>query len=315
MAEPSVGRTVLLSLIGAVVTAAVGLAFAFVHQWAGLKPDGERLVQPGPAPDPAPPGGRPAVPPSGRTFKGPYELLSAMRTDLREAKTVAPRRRYLTLAHLHNNRNVSTADLRACRAALLDLAGYLSPEGSAVVWRPLDHEQTVYALDLGALGWDEDTWRQVLKFYPYGLTFRDGTDENWREAEQEVQTLADVRLPYVRGDWFLSAVVRPPLGGPHGALKTPKRPLPPAVQTQAQVYLLRGLTLADAAAELPRNEAARLEEFLKADADRLRRLRLEPLLRPGETVRREVWEARDHATSPFQEVCHGLRLGTPLLFQ
>jgi hypothetical protein len=310
MAEGSLSRSVLLSVVGALVTASVGLGFAFLHNWIGLKPDGERIVQTNPKSST-----RPEVPPARRAFKGPYEVLSAIAADLREAKTAAPQRRYLTLTHLHNNRQVSDADLQTFRTALLDLAGYLSPEGNALVWRPLDAEQTIYGFDLHALGWDgEDTWRLILKGYPYGLTFRDAVDERWREAEHQVQTLASARLPYARADWFLAAVVRPPLGGASGALKTPKRTLPPSIQAQLQAYFQQRLTRDGAAAELPRNEPAQMEEFLKADPDRLRRLGLAPLLQAGESIGRSTWESMEYATSPFQEVCQGLHLGAPLLF-
>jgi hypothetical protein len=319
MAESSLGRATVLSIIGAFVAGLMGLVFAYVHNWLGISNGGDPIPRPvvvvgGP---PGETGGKEGPGRgSGRVFRGPHEVLSALAADQEKADEAArPRRRYLTLTHLHNNPTLKPADLDAFRAALLDLAGYLSPGGQAVVWRPVDPERTLYALDLQDLGWDADTtWRQVLKGYPYGLTYGTAADTGWREAQEKVQKLARSKLPWVRADWFLAAVVHPPLGGPNGVLKLPPREVPASVQAQAQGYAQQALTLEGAAAELARNEPRRLEAFLKADPDRLRRLGLAPLLEPDGKVKRETWESLQDATSPFQQVSAGLQYGTPLVF-
>ncbi len=314
MAESGLGRSTIVSIIGAFVAGVMGLLFAYVNDWIGPHRGEGRQAHA------APPSGGSQPPhparPAGRAFRGPFDVLSALHADLKEApESDRPRRRYLTLTHLHNHPARTDADLDKARAGLAELAGHLSPAGRAVVWRPLDAEKTIYRLDLGELGWDpEETWRQILKGYPYGLSFAEAADSAWREAEKEVQALTGARLAYVRADWFLAAVARPPLAGPGGPLKVPDRPLPVAVQGLAQAYAAQRLALEDAAAELARDEPAALEEFLRRDADRLRRLRLVPLLQPGGTIGRDAWESLEYATSPFQEVSQGLHLGTPLLF-
>lgn len=310
MADEKLSRSLLITFLGALFAAVVGLVFAYVHNWLGISPSGERLSSANGNPNPGPGSGGDAKDSKGqpaRTFEDPLDVLSAIARDLKKAgEAESTGRRYLTLTHLHNNPRHSSADLDGARQSLADLARYLSPEGRVAVWRPVNEEQTVFALDLDDLGWSAAQWRQVLRGYPYGLSYAEDADPRWRVAAEEVKELADTTMPYARADWFLVSAVRQA-----DALKVPAgRAVPDSVQVRVQKYAQEKLALADAAAELPRNEPARLEDGLRNNAD-LRR-RLEPLVTGG-TVLRSVWESTEGGTSPYQEVSEALHMGHPVL--
>jgi hypothetical protein len=309
MAEEKFSRHLLITFIGALFAAVIGLIFAYIYNWLGISATGERISNsangnpnPGPNNNTEKDNGQPA-----RTFEDPLDVLSAIAGNLKKAdEAERTKRRYLTLTHLHNNPRRTAADLDRARQTLNDLARYLSPEGRVAVWQPVNEEQTVFALDLGDLGWGPAEWRQVLKDYPYGLSYDENSEPRWRQAAQEVEELADASMPYARADWFLVAAVR--LAG-QGSLKVPAgRAIPDSVHDCIQKYAQEKLTLADAAAELPRNEPARLEDVLRNDPE-LRR-QLEPLLTGG-TVLRSVWESTESTTSPYQEASRALQMGHP----
>jgi hypothetical protein len=309
MAEDKFSRHILITFLGALFAAVIGLIFAYIYNWLGISSTGERISNsgnqnPGPNNNPENGKGQPA-----RTFEDPLDVLSAIAKDLKMAdQAERTNRRYLTLTHLHNNPRRTTADLDRARQTLNDLARYLSPEGRVAVWEPVNEEQTVFAVDIDDLGWGAGEWKQVLKGYPYGLSFAEDAEPRWREAAKEVQELADATMPYARADWFLVSAVR--LAG-QGSLKVPAgRGIPDSVQECIQKYAQEKLTLADAAAELARNEPARLEDRLRNNPE-LRR-RLEPLVTGG-TVLRSVWESTDAGTSPYQEVSQALQMGHPIV--
>lgn len=149
-----------------------------------------------------------------RAFKSEKDLLTAIRAHLR-ASAAADRKfqRYFTLTHLYNNhKHVGADELRLTRAALAKLVNSLSWKQSIVVPRAVDPDETVFAVDLRDLGWDElDLWKEILKLYPYGLTHNSDPDEATRTLAQEVVALSGVELPYVRADWFIAVAARPPL--------------------------------------------------------------------------------------------------------
>jgi hypothetical protein len=312
MREAGIGRSIVLSIIGAVIAASVGLVFAYVHNWLGISKDGGSIVRPTERPETT----EVHVVPK-RTFQGPVELLSTMSADLEKTETaVRPRRRYLTLAHLHNNPFLSDADLERFRVALLDLAGYMSPEGQVAVWRAVDGDRTVFAIDLRDLGWEAgDLWQQLLRHYPYGLDYAASDHPTWREAGKRLQESNDSTLLHVRADWFLATVLRPPFGGPDGVWKGPKKALPESLQKQVLTYPEQLLTVDGISADLAQDESRRLEAFLHKHAERARQLGLDPLLQPGGMIKRASWEqAPDSETSPFQEVSQALGYGKALRF-
>ena len=316
MAQESATRRVVIAAATALATGLVGLLIAYVHYRVGITKEGSPVHPGGPEaskPDGGQqPGKEPLSAAKARVVKSPLDVLSAVADDLLKVPPEdRPQWRYLTLTHLHNNRRLADGDLQAWREALGHLAGYLSPPGTVVAFQPLDKEQTVYAVNLKELGWDaEKHWGQVLRAYPYGLAYDTSADAQLRAAYQQVRKLSDSDRPCVRADWFLAAVVRPPLGGAGGALPVPMREVPDPVRALAQSYDGQELDLESAAAELALADPGRLEKVIR-DEPRLRhKFKLDPLTQGGK-VRRTVWESREFGSSPFQVVSEELNLGTP----
>jgi hypothetical protein len=310
MAEAGFGRSVLLSLIGAILAAVVALGFAFVHNWLGITPSGERIRPPdnGTA-EKDREGTKPAA---RRAFKDPPEVLAVLADDLNKADpAVRPTRRYLTLVHLNNNRAVSDAELEQARGMVGEIVQFLAPAGRVPACRPIDPERTLFAIDLKDLGWSpQDEWARVLKGYPYGLRPPEDGAPAWKEAGRAVETLADSELASVRGDWFAVTALRLA-----SELKVPAdRTIPESLKKHAREYPNQVLTLDGAAAELPRNEPTRLANLLSDNTELRDRTGLKPLSQGG-TISRTTWESTENTTSPFQEVSEALDLGKPLVRQ
>ncbi|MCE9532206.1 MAG: hypothetical protein K8T89_13965 [Planctomycetes bacterium] len=130
--------------------------------------------------------------------------------------------RFFSLANLHNNPMVTAAELRMSRAAMSKAINSLSMKRRIVVPEAIDAQQTVFAIDVREIGWDEeDLWREVMKAYPYALSVGDSTNETLRNLEKDIsRLLPDVKIPVVRVDWFVSTATRPPLY--HTLLGIPK---------------------------------------------------------------------------------------------
>jgi hypothetical protein len=123
--------------------------------------------------------------------------------------------RYFTLATLYNNTSVRDDELRLARAAVSKLLNSLSLRRKIVVPELLGPDQTIMAVDIRRLGWQErDVWSAILRAYPYGLKFTGRrTDDDLRKLAGELDRLIDdeVGLPDVRADWFIDSASRPPL--------------------------------------------------------------------------------------------------------
>jgi serine/threonine-protein kinase len=162
----------------------------------------------------------PAV--EARRYVSTAAVLQAVRDDLRRADE--SRRhglRYFTLTHLHNNPAVSDADLRLARAALAKALNSLSWQPDLVLPRAVDPDQTVFAVDVGELGWErEDLWRAVMREYPYGLSHAGSRDAQLRRLDQEIAAETDCDLAVVRADWFTTFATQPPLY--HTLLELPR---------------------------------------------------------------------------------------------
>jgi serine/threonine-protein kinase len=162
----------------------------------------------------------PAV--EARRFVSMTAVLQAVRDDLRAADE--SRRhglRYFTLTHLHNNPNVSASDLRLVRAGLAKALNSMSWQPDLVLPRAVDPDQTVFAVDVGELGWErEDLWRAVMREYPYGLSYAGSRDQRLRRLDQDIAAETDCDLPVVRADWFVALATQPPLY--HTLLELPR---------------------------------------------------------------------------------------------
>ncbi|QDU40819.1 Planctomycete cytochrome C [Maioricimonas rarisocia] len=121
--------------------------------------------------------------------------------------------RYFSIAHLHNNESVSDLDLRLYRAALAKAINSMSRRPGIVVPEAIDEQETIFNVDLRALGWEDiDLWDDVVKEYPYGLKPQDP------DARKHYDQIASIYgevffdgIPYLRADWFIVKATRPPL--------------------------------------------------------------------------------------------------------
>jgi serine/threonine protein kinase len=158
----------------------------------------------------------PTVDPLDRPLKSEKDVLVAIRDYLRPLREGdRTSQRFFTIHNLYNNKSVSDDDLRLARAAVAKLINSLSWKADIAVPKPIDREQTILAIDLRDVGWDEhDRWNELLSRYPYGLRHDKAQDQATREAARDVSTLANTSMPSVRADWFAARASRPPLYHP-----------------------------------------------------------------------------------------------------
>jgi serine/threonine-protein kinase len=129
-----------------------------------------------------------------------------------------PFTKFFSLAHLHNNPNVSTRDLRLYRAAFSKLLNSLSRE-RIFVPKLIDAQPDnpdsglIFVADIRRdVTWDVEDWKKLLRNYPYGVTW---SEPRIQQRTERVLTrlggnlLAD-GVPYVRVDWFIYNASRPP---------------------------------------------------------------------------------------------------------
>jgi hypothetical protein len=243
-------------------------------------------------------------------IKDTVSLLNLLVKDLdARPESQARLRRFLSFVHLSRLKTVTDEEHQSYQAALRGFAALYKPAAPDGVFAPLDAGQTVYGFDLGDLNWaDGGQWAQVLKVYPYGLHHPRAANRRLPELELQVERATGSPLPWVRGDWFLAAIGRPPLGGPMGALKLPG-PLPESFTALAESYRHRELDAEALAADLGFADVKRFEELLANESDLRRLVGFENA--EAKTVRREQWETFRGATSPFQDTARQLGLGTP----
>jgi len=131
-------------------------------------------------------------------------LVEAIREDLEKAKErERPFLRYFTITHLYNA-GWSKDELESYRMALSKLVNSLSWGRRVVKHVPVDPAQTILRIDLRDYKWNDRVWNRILSANPYGVDI--GTP-----AAKYCSEATDCPLPYVRGDWFVSAASRPPL--------------------------------------------------------------------------------------------------------
>ncbi len=236
---------------------------------------------------------------SAEDDSGPARLLALVLADL-EALPAGKReaRRYLTLTH----RAGDAGGLRRARAALQALPGK-GPN----VFQALDEDGTVLAFDLAALDWDEDDWRQVREVDPYGLDLEGNHDDRVQARMAHVRKLARCKLPFVRGDWLLAALARPPLRNQ----VPPRREPAGAWRELVEAYERETLDLDQAAHDLGAG-TDELRRRIEAEPYLRERgkLALGSLLRAG-VLTRQQWESGPFGESRFQACARTLGLGTP----
>jgi hypothetical protein len=284
-------KIVLFPALAGVVAIACSMLQGVAHRWLGFDSQGRSV-------DDRPPAA-PARPPIS-----PDETLSAIRADLNRAPGgQRPRLRYLALVHRNNEPAVTEVELQLTRRALADLVAALAPPDRSASVTGIDAEQLVFRLDLDALGWSAEQWRQVIVLDPYGVRHASLTEETIRRETDEP-------VPVVRADWFVAALTRPPLGGPGGSLGLRTRNVPETVQAIARGYAGQPIDLAVAARELGVGPD-RLRRLITEEAYLRVEFGLSPLLE-GKTIPRDGWESVGNLTTPFQELSNRLGLGRPI---
>jgi len=150
-----------------------------------------------------------------REFVTTRTILQAMRDHLFKAKADdRAYQRFFTLTHLYNNARVTEDDLRLYAAGLSKLINSLSYERQIVLPKLIEGTSgTVFVVDLRDLGWDKrNLWGQLLKHYPYGLTYDFiNDDEDLQQISKDLTLLSGTFLAHVRSDWFVFTASRPPL--------------------------------------------------------------------------------------------------------
>ena len=99
---------------------------------------------------------------AARPVKKERDVLAAIRAHLDRARPEdRAHLRYFSMANLHSNPSVRDDELRLARAALAKLVNSLSWKPDVIVPEAVDREQTVFAIDLREVGWDErDLWTE-----------------------------------------------------------------------------------------------------------------------------------------------------------
>jgi serine/threonine-protein kinase len=152
---------------------------------------------------------------TARDFVTDQAVIAAIRDHLRALdRADRPFFRYFTLTTLQNNPKVSSDELRLARAGVSKMLNSLSRKPVIVVPALIGPSDTVMALDIRKIGWDNARdWSRILADYPYGLKYQNQRDVKFRELAEEIDALIgpDAGLADVRADWFLDTAARPRL--------------------------------------------------------------------------------------------------------
>lgn len=156
-----------------------------------------------------------------RNYVSWIDILKHVNQDLEQLEKNNPfdvkYTRYFTLANLHNNKKYTDAELSIFKSALSKAINSLSWRRNILLPRPIDNEQTIFAVDLRKLNWDvnaEKVWQTITYNYPYGIRFE---ALNVKDAREINKLLNDIcrktycDIPVLRADWFVTAATRPPL--------------------------------------------------------------------------------------------------------
>lgn len=163
---------------------------------------------------PAFPTANPTVTIGKRSFISDADALTAVRDHLRSLTVPNSQQfqRYFSLTHVHNNPSVTDEDLRWYRAALVKAINSLHWKPNIVLPKAIDKSETVFAVDLRDLDWDQRrVWDEVAKHYPYGLKLDGQRNAQVAATATEVYRSSGTDLPMFRADWFVATATRPPL--------------------------------------------------------------------------------------------------------
>jgi hypothetical protein len=299
---------VLLPVVAGVLLACVSVFRGYLHQQAGFDAEGRPVAPALPSTDEPVPKNRSRRPLSSTS------VITQIRDDLDRVEAAGqPDCRYFSLAHRHNNPDCPASLIERERQAFRALVRLLSPVDRSPQVTAIDADQVVFRLRLSELGWTGDQWDELTRHYRYGLSHAGSTDAALKEAEIFLRGAIAVPVPIVRADWFITALVSPPLGGPGGSLGMWTKTPPTDIRSVADAYAGEPIGLEAAAREL--GVEPRVLRELLAGYEVLRdSFGLDPLLR-GKTVTREWWESDKNLTSPFQELARRLGLGKPVVLR
>jgi hypothetical protein len=162
-----------------------------------------------------------------RQFISNEEIVRRIQEDLKQRNPIDRRfQRYFTLVHLYNA-GISNDALETYRYALSKLVNSLSWGHEVVRPEPVDTAGAILRIDLRDFDWARrgaDVWEDILKVYPYGVSYESAEA---KYVYEQTQTL----MPYVMADWFVADASRPPLY--HKVLQLPET----AVELEAQLRI------------------------------------------------------------------------------
>jgi mono/diheme cytochrome c family protein len=154
------------------------------------------------APDWAP---SPAARPRPRITEA--QVLSAVLEDLQRSQPEERQSlRYLSLANLNNNPEVTAERLSQYIVALSKLVNSLSWNHRIAIPKAFGPGQAVIRMDIRDYGWRAAAWDEVASAYPFAYV-----PNGLRAEYDQVRTLTRCDRAYLRADWFIAHASRPPL--------------------------------------------------------------------------------------------------------
>jgi len=140
-----------------------------------------------------------------RTFISDGDILGYIFDDVAKVTpTRAREHRYFTLTHLYNNPTVTDEEMDTYRQALAKMVNSLTWNRVHVKPEPVDPAKTILRVNIVQLGWSPEKWDRLVAANPYNK-FYDTV------AAQALADAVGVPMPYIRADWFVAKVSRPPL--------------------------------------------------------------------------------------------------------
>lgn len=163
--------------------------------------------------------------PAGRQQGVPY-ILSAIAAHVRDQpREKRPFLRYFSTHHLVGS-GVTPAELDLQREALAKAINHLSWERTLVPLESIEETRTVFAVDIRKLGWHQRPFQRLkddqpagvadvnlfdlaLLEYPYATVYEDSPAYEELVESYMVPARLIRPIPYVRADWFASAMTLP----------------------------------------------------------------------------------------------------------